>query len=211
VPARVPFDLGRVARLDQVKQLSVLRDRGNGPLRQIGEHRAADTVEPLAGLLQQLQQVGVAAAGDDRAVQPPVAVAELGRVGGPLHLGGELAQLRDVRGLQVRGRVGGGGALKDRHRGHLLLPRGGVDRRDDRAHVRLEPHPAFGLEAAQRLADRDRADAELPGERVDVQPGLRRVRAGVDPVPQHRIGPLLLVHASSLAETAPPGLCAITP
>src|SRR6185437_4366289 len=52
---------------------------------------------------------------------------------------------------------------------------------------------------AQRLADRDGADPEFPGQPVDVEPGPRSERAGVNPVPQHRVRPLLLVHDSRLA------------
>ena len=111
-----------------------------------------------------------------------------------LHLGGDPPQPAQVRQPQVRGGVGGGGALQDRQGDHLLLPGGRVDWRHDRAHVRLEAHPAFGFESAQRLPHRDGADAEFTREAVDVQPGPGSERAGMDPVPQDRIRPLLFVH-----------------
>jgi hypothetical protein len=123
--------------------------------------------------------------------------AEPGHValGGDLvHLGRQLANLGEVGRAQVRRGLGGGHALQDRHRDHLLLPGGGVERCDDRADVGLELHPAFGLEAPERFAHRNRADPELAGERVDVQPGLRAECAGVDPVAQNGVRPLLFVH-----------------
>ena len=199
VPAGVLLDRGLVAGFQQVDEVGVLGGGGFEAFGQVGEHRGADPVQPQVRLLEQFEKVGVAAPGDDRGVQPAVHPAELDRVpmggGQRLHFGGDLSQPAQVRQPQVGGGVGGGGALQDRHGDHLLLPGGRVDRRHDRAHVRLEAHPAFGFEPAQRLPDRDGADAEFTREAVDVQPGPGSERAGVDPVPQDRIRPLLFVHS----------------
>lgn len=198
VPAGVLLDRGLVAGFQQVDEVGVLGDGGFEAFGQVREHRGADPVQPQVRLLEQFEKVGVAAPGDDRGVQSAVQPAELDRVpvrgGHCLHLGGDLPQPAQVRQPQVGGGVGGGGALQDRHGDHLLLPGGRVDRRHDRAHVRLEAHPAFGFEPAQRLPHRDGADAEFTREAVDVQPGPGSERAGVDPVPQDRVCPLLFVH-----------------
>src|SRR3977135_2571747 len=69
VPAGVALDLFLVARVEQVNEVSVLTDGRLGPFRQVGEPRVADAFKPLIGLLKQLKQVGVGAAGEDRGVQ----------------------------------------------------------------------------------------------------------------------------------------------
>lgn len=199
VPAGVLLDGFGVPGFEQVDEAGVLCRRGLDALRQVGEHRGPDPVQAQVGRLEQFEQVGVGAAGHDRGVQAAVQLAEpqdVAGLGDLIHLGGHLPQPGHVRDAQVPARVGGGGAFQDRERHHLLLPHGVVHGRDDRANVGTEPHPALGLEPPQCLPHRDRADTQLTGERVDVQPRLGRMRAGVDPVPENRIGPLLLVHST---------------
>jgi hypothetical protein len=72
VPPGVLLDRRLVAGFQQVDEVGVLGDGELEAFGQVGEHRGADPVQPQVGLLEQLKQVGVAAAGDDRGVQSAV-------------------------------------------------------------------------------------------------------------------------------------------
>ena len=107
VPAGISLDLARVAVLEQLDEVLVLGDGALGPLGQVGEHRVADPVQPLVGLLEELEQVRVGAAGHDGRVQAAVEPAELAHVAlgrDLLHLGRQLADLGEVGRAQVAAR-----------------------------------------------------------------------------------------------------------
>ena len=101
VPAGIPFDLGRVAVLQQIQQVRVLPRRLGGAAGEKGEHGGTDPVQPVVGLLDQLQQVSIAALGDDLRVQVPIQLAELDRIGFGFHPRRELAQPGEVRPAKV--------------------------------------------------------------------------------------------------------------
>jgi hypothetical protein len=198
VPAGVRLHVLFAAALQQLDQVKVLAESLLGPVRQVREHGRTQPVEPGVRLLEQLHQVGVRAPGHDGGVQQPVQLAEphrIGAGGGFLHARGDLAQPGQVGAAEVLLGFGAGRALQDRQGDHGLFPGRGVHRRDDRSHIRREPHPALGLQPAQGLAHRYRAHAQLASQRVDVEPFQRREAAGVDPVPEDRIGAFLLVHS----------------
>src|SRR5271165_3949589 len=204
VPAGVGLDFLLGAGLEQLDQAQVLAEGFLRTVGQVHEHGRPHPVQARVRLLEHLDQVGVGAPGDDGRVQRPVQRAEPERIGlggGLLHPLGELAEPGEVGLAHVLSRLGAGRALKDRQGDHGLFPGRGVHRRDDRSHVRREPHPALGLQAAQGFPDRYRADPQLTGECVDVEPLQRREATRVNPVPEDRIGALLLVHGSSAARS----------
>ncbi len=86
----------------------------------------------------------------------------------------------DVALPHLRGRQRGGVALQQGqyvHRVHVLL---GIEAGDAGADVALELDVSFGLQAADRLADRQGADRQLTGELVEHQPVPRAVGAVKD-------------------------------
>ena len=91
-------------------------------------------------------------------------------------------------GRRERGRI----ALEHREHGHLLVEDAGLGGRHLRARVGAVDDEPFGLEPADRLADRERGDPELLGQRVDHDAVARAVRAAEDPLADRAVDALLL-------------------
>ena len=90
----------------------------------------------------------------------------LGRIGRARVVGGELAELLAEHALRPFERLLRGEAVDEAVQLVVVADRLLVERRDERAPIRLDRDPALLLECDQRLANGDPADAEGLGDVV---------------------------------------------
>ena len=121
---------------------------------------------------------------------------------GALHRPGMVPQAGNILGAHRRRGQRGSVALEDRQDLHRGLPLFEPDIGDLWTRVVAIRDPAFGLQAADSLADRHLAHIQIARQRVDHQALARLIDGGFDAFADQPIGQLVLVGGRLVAASA---------
>ena len=173
----------------------MLGNRGRSAVRDVGEHRAPDRVQPPVDVARQVDERGVRAGFVDHGVELVVVAPErewIHPVDRGRHPVGRVAHAVEIGATQLRSGERGRVTLEQRDHGQLLLEQVRVSGRYLGAGIRPVDDQSLGLEPADRLPHGQRRDSELGRQRVDHDPEAGAVGAAQDPLADRVVDTLLL-------------------